>query len=237
MLSWQDKTILVVAPHPDDEVIGCGGLISKVKSQGGRVFVIYLTVGATADFNATSQSTQTERTNEIEKVTDYLQLDGWRLAFAGDDFHLQLDQMGQKRLINEIERGQTISLEHLRPNVLIFPHFADYNQDHRAAAQACFTACRPARPAEKFVPELILAYEAPMHVWNPGGEGPVANFLVTLSQGDIDHKVSAMDLYTSQTREVGHPRHGGTLRALAQLRGAAVGVPWAEGYYCHKMTV
>src|SRR4030066_862416 len=109
MLNLVKKTLLVIAPPPDDEVIGCGGLIIKIKSLGGKVYVLYLTVGDTADFTKKGLSTTNERLEEIKKVTQFLKIDGWRIAFPGDKYHLQLDMVSQRKLIHEIERGEEIS--------------------------------------------------------------------------------------------------------------------------------
>ena len=56
-VDWSRQRVLVLAPHPDDEVLGCGGLMSRVKDAGGEVYVHFLTVGDTADFSAAGLST------------------------------------------------------------------------------------------------------------------------------------------------------------------------------------
>src|SRR5687768_7892759 len=144
MLSLERPTLLVIAPHPDDEVIGCGGLISKIKAQGGKVYILFMTVGLSKDLSQGGRiSSAKQRIREIEDVAQRLQFDEWRIAFNGDNYHLQLDQVPQKKLIHEIERGKKISLEVIQPDILAIPMLQDYNQDHRAVAQAALTACRP----------------------------------------------------------------------------------------------
>src|SRR3989344_3474180 len=111
MVSLNKETLLVIAAHPDDEVLGCGGLISRVKEGGGKVFVLFLTNGTTADFSGKGISTAAEREEEIKDVSEFLRFDGYRIAFAGNKFHLRLDEaVSQKDLRDEIERGQ-ISIE------------------------------------------------------------------------------------------------------------------------------
>ena len=237
MLDLTDKTLLVVAPHPDDEVLSCGGLIGRIKAEGGRVYVLYLTAGATQDFSEGGSSTLGVREKEIEAVAAFLDIDGWRMAFAGDTYHLQLDRVPQRQLIHEIERGEDISLEVLRPDVLVFSSFADYNQDHRAAAAAAFAACRPAPQADKHVPALILSGEAPMEGWSfPYGKMQ-PNVYVGLSELDIEKKIRAMELYASQLRGKGHPRHLDVLRAFAQVRGSIIGAAYAEAFVVHKLAL
>jgi LmbE family N-acetylglucosaminyl deacetylase len=230
----QKLTLLVIAPHPDDEVISCGGLIARVKEEGGAVHVLFLTVATTKNFSNKPTSTQNERIKEIKAVAKKLNIDGWRIAFPGPKYHLQLDQVAQRDIIHEIEQGKKISLEALRPDILVFPLLSDYNQDHRAAAAAALTACRPAPHNEKFTPSLILSYESPMLTWAQPTEYARINFFVKLEDRHLNAKVGAMELYDSQRRAPHHPRHEETLRTLAKLRGSTVGTAFAEGYYCHK---
>ena len=230
------KKLLIVAPHPDDEVIGCGGLISKIKSLGGKVFIIYLTVGTTKDFSKKGVSTGDERIGEIKKVARFLNIDDWRIAFEGDEYHLKLDQLSQLEIITQIEKGERISLEKTRPDIIAFPWKGDYNQDHRTASTAAFSACRPSPKASKFIPDVILSYEEPMYQWTQSG-GFVPNFFVTLSRKNINDKIKAMSLYTSQKRGDGFLRGPRSLESLAALRGATVGTDFAEAYYSYKIQV
>ena len=111
MISFKDQKVLILAPHPDDEVFGAGGLIHRIKREGGKVYILYLTVGTTRDFSKRGGSTEKERVREIEKAAKFLKYDGWKIAFPGNDYHMKLDSVPQLHLINEIERGDKISLE------------------------------------------------------------------------------------------------------------------------------
>lgn len=237
MIDLQKKTLLILSPHPDDEVIGCAGLMQKVRAAGGKVFVLYFTVGMTKDFGKQRTSRAQERTSEIRRVVRMLGVHGWRLALPGDEYHLRLDGVPQKRLIHEIERGKKISLEEVRPDILAVPWVHDYNQDHRAVAQAALAATRPSPRADKFTPDFILTYESPMNQWSVSGTALAPNFYVTLTAAHMKKKVKAMGLYTSQVRRATHPRNGGSLTALARLRGAMVGEPFAEGFVCQKLVM
>ena len=228
---------MVVAAHPDDEVLGCGGLISKVKREGGNVFVLFITNGTTADFSPKGTSTADQRKKEIEAVVKFLKIDGYKIAFPGNDYHLQLDRLGQKNLIHEIERGRDISLEELKPDMFAFHSINDYNQDHEAVARAAFSACRPSAKANKFVPDTILSFEEPMDFWSLKGPNRL-NFFVELSEQELNTKLRAIELHKSQMKnEKGHPRHLDVIKSLAIYRGSAIGETFAEGYYCHKFKV
>lgn len=235
MNNFKTKTLLVIAPHPDDEVLGAGGLIKRFKDDGGKVYVLFLTVGSTSDFTKKGVSTEAERFKEINAINKFYKLDGWRIAFQGDLFHLQLDRLPLKQVIHEIERGENISLESLKPEIIAFPSLGDYNQDHEVAAKASFAACRPAPKKDKFVPEFVLSYEEPMETWSM--KPKQLNFFVSLSEAQINSKIKAMEIYESQKRKSPHPRSGEVIRSLAIVRGSSIGVNFAEGFFAHKIMI
>src|SRR3989344_4705017 len=136
MITLARQRLLVIASHPDDEIFGCGGLIYRIKNEGGKVFVLFLTVGTTKDFSKKGVSTIDERMREIERAAKFLRFDGYRVAFPGNEFHLLLDSLPIKRVIDEIERGPDVSIEAVRPTIIAVPTSFDYNQDHRVANQA-----------------------------------------------------------------------------------------------------
>lgn len=236
MTMLDNQTLLIIAAHPDDEVLGCGGLISKIKQTGGKVFVLFITNGTAQDFTIRGISTAKEREEEIEKVAKFLKYDGYKIAFQGEGYHLQLDRLPRKQIIHEIERGEKISLEKVRPNIVTIPYFGDYNQDHATVAQAAFSACRPAPRLNKFVPNFILSYEEPTDFWSLDTHRKL-NLFVELTTRQINNKIKALTLYKSQIRGKGHPRSVEVLKSLATIRGSTAGVAFAEGYYCHKLKI
>ena len=129
--SLKNQKLLIVSPHPDDEAIGCGGTIAKVKQEGGKVYVLFLTVGSTKDFSKIGKSTLFQREREVKHVAAFLQFDDYHIAFPGDKYHLKLDIIGQHRLMDVIERESSVSIENIKPTMVAFPSFASYNQDHR----------------------------------------------------------------------------------------------------------
>ena len=234
MVNLKDRNILIVAPHPDDEIIGCGGLIKRSQALGAKIHVLFLTVGTSQDYSSQGLSNESERRNEAENVAGSLGFSSWAFALPGDEFHLQLDQTPQREIINHIEKHPEVSLEATEPDIFIFPSVTDYNQDHRAASHAAFAAVRPNLRHHKHVPDLIMTYETPMDWWSQPPATRQPDLFVSLSESDLEAKVDAMHGYKSQVREHGHPRNQISLRALAALRGSTIGEPYAEGYYVHK---
>jgi LmbE family N-acetylglucosaminyl deacetylase len=230
----KQRTLLVVAPHPDDEIFGCGGLIYRVKQAGGKVYVLYLTVGTTKDFSKKGQSTLDERMREIEKVAKYMEFDGYRIAFPGDEYHLQLDALPQKKLIHEIERGEGISLEAIKPTTLAVPSSYDYNQDHRAANRAAITATRPVPDEFKHLVPVVLEYEFPYFTWTSEAERPSPNIFVSMDEKALKAKLHALSLYESQMKVKHGPisEHGAEM--LARMRGIHAGTHAAEAFILRR---
>lgn len=231
MTAWSEERLLVISPHPDDEVIGCGGLIAKAKDEGSEVLVQYLTVGDTHDYSANGFSSAAERTAEVAKVAELLAFDDWDVALPGNDHHLRLDTLAQRELIGLLEAGARLSIQRSRPSVVLIPQRCSYNQDHRVVAQAAMTCLRPVGPQHRFRPQAVLAYEQIADQWNVG-DGLAPNLFVELTRSQMDRKLDAMSAYVSQQRTHPHTRSREALESMAGFRGAHSGVAFAEAYHC-----
>ncbi len=237
MLNFKKQTLLIISPHPDDEVLGCGGLIKRVKDEGGKVYVLFLTVGVTLDNSKTGISTGHERVKEIENVAKYLKFDDYRIAFFGDDFHLKLDKIPQKDMMNEIENGIKISLNTIKPTIVTTPIYPDYNQDHRVCTEAVLAATRPAPVDTKPFQKVVLGYESvpTANWWNTNA--PNLNFYLSLKDEDLKTKLTALKLYRSQIRNGAHPRSTQSMKNLAHYRGIESGASAAEAFFTYRMIV
>lgn len=234
MVDLKNKTLFIVSPHPDDEVLGCGGLIKTVKDNGGKVYVLFVTVGNTQDYRKEGVSTADERLREIERVAKFLKYDDYRIAFTGDEYHLKLDNVAQLDLMKEFENGP-LSLNVLKPDIVATPLLSDYNQDHRAATMALFAASRPAPDETKPFQKTILGYESvPTAGWWDTGRN--LNFYLPLLNGELEAKIKALTLYTSQVRGGNHPRSLESIRTLARFRGIEAGENSSEAFYTYRLT-
>lgn len=236
MFGLKNQRLLVIAPHPDDEVIGCGGLIKRVKDHGGKVYVMYLTVGDTQDFSKKGKSTIAQRMRELEAVVTYLRIDRYSIEFSGDDYHLQLDLLGQRELMHHFERSSAVSVEKVKPTIVAFPSVYSYNQDHRIAAHAVHAALRPSEAVTKFVVPTVIAYEVPADSWSLHHQN-VPNFFVPLGRTELNAKLHALALYTSQNRPSPNPRSPDVLTALASLRGSLCASAFAEAFISYRSTI
>lgn len=237
MLRFESMTALVIAPHPDDEIFGCGGMIHRLKALDNKVYVLYMTVGTTVDFSANGRSTAEERIEEIKQVAAFLRLDGYDIAFPGDEYHLKLDAVPQKELVHAIERGGDISLQGLRPDIVLTPSSADYNQDHRTISCATMTAVRPGAPRYKCFQPLVLTYELPYHQWHMADTLPTPSMFVSLEQEDMSAKLSALELYKSQLKSPDSPLSLHGVQALAGYRGLQCGAAAAEAFQIKRFVM
>lgn len=237
MLLLESLTALVIAPHPDDEIFGCGGLIHRLKAAQSKVYVLYMTVGTTLDFSARGCSTSDERMEEIKSVAQLLKLDGYAIAFPGDAYHLKLDAVPQIDLVHAIERGGEISLQGLRPDIVLTPSGSDYNQDHRTISCATMTAVRPGSRTYKSFQPLVLTYELPYHQWNIADSLPTPSLFVSLDPPSMAAKISALRLYQSQLKSPESPLSIHGVEALAGYRGLQCGAAAAEAFQIKRFVI
>lgn len=232
LLDLSRQTLLVIAPHPDDEVLGCGGLISKIKKAGGKAFVLIMTVGDHKQFGSVSDTNL--RLKETQDVMSYLGVDGYEIALVGDDYHLKLDSIPQKTMIDLIESKSRVSIESVKPTILALPYKDSYFQDHRAVFEAGFAAARPRPRGLKHTPDMVISYEQPDVYWS---SKPFASDLLVDISRELDNKLMALSLYSSQSHPAPHPCSLENVRNIAKVRGSQICVDAAEAYHCYRYVV
>lgn len=211
--------VLVIAPHLDDEVLGCGGTIAKHVNEGDEVYLLIVTKGYFPDW---SEETIARQREEVSRVREIL---GLKEVFSLDLPAVKLDTIPQKELNDLI-------LQHVNkvaPEVLYIPHRGDVNKDHRLVFEAAMVATRP-KPGSTI--KKVLSYEALSATeWaGPLVENAfIPNVYIDISE-TIEIKLKAMSAYETELKEFPHPRSLETVSALAELRGASIGVKAAEAF-------
>lgn len=208
--------VLVMAAHPDDEAIGCGGTIAKHAGSGGEVHLCIVTRGYTPDW---SQEYLKNIEKEIEKVRETLGIKQVHLLGFPT---VKLDTIPQKELNDSIQRV----VDGVGPQVVYIPHRGDLNKDHRLLFEAALVATRPVdSPVRR-----ILSYEAlSVTEWGQPIEPFVPNVYVDIS-ATIDAKFEAIRTYAGELRPYPHPRSLEVVEALAKKRGSEAGVRFAEAF-------
>ena len=225
MKSLKNEKLLVIAPHSDDEVLGCGGLISKIKKEGGKVFVLIFNLGF--EKNDTKES-QDKRKQEVKEAMNALKVDDYHLVHEKADDNRDLDAEPLHSLIEVIESTSNVSLEKISPTIVAIPTIFSHHQDHVHVHNACIAALRPISTP---VSSVVLPYEAPEHSrWSSSGVFE-PNFFVEIDDV-IENKIMAFSKYNSQIRLGG--RDADSIRSQAKYRGQEVGKNLCEAFYVHR---
>jgi LmbE family N-acetylglucosaminyl deacetylase len=217
-------TALVVAAHPDDEVLGCGGAIARLTSDGWRVHVAFLADGVTsrADTPARHRKALDARQQAARTACEILGVAGVTFGDLPDNM---LDTVPRLTLARHVEE----LIAPLNPRMVFTHHGADLNVDHRRVHEAVLTACRPqaGHPVR-----TILSFELPSSTeWQAGslGRSFEPNWFIDISSV-VDRKLAALDAYRMELRPWPHPRSRRAVEHLAGWRGASIGVDAAEAF-------
>ena len=226
MTNFKNSRLLVIAPHADDEILGCGGLISKIKSEGGKAFVLIFNVGSVSEID--NQKATTKWKKETEKAMKFLKVDNYETIFDSPKDNRFLDSKPLHDIIRIIETESKVSIDKIKPNIVAIPTNHSHHQDHIQVFNAAIAALRPMRTP---MPKIVLSYEAPEHSrWSSNGSFE-PNFFLDI-KSFLDKKIKAFYMYKSQVRP-GH-RDNNTIKAQAEYRGKEVGVKFSESYHIHR---
>jgi LmbE family N-acetylglucosaminyl deacetylase len=211
------KSVLVIAAHPDDEVIGAGGTIAAHTAAGDSVYIAILTEGASVQFPGDVGKVALKK-RQAEEVAELL---GARELFTADFPDQRLDvtpQLEVNRFVESVARK-------VNPNLIYTHHFAELNADHRVAYEAAAVAARPFS-LPSFERLLCYAVDTLTHA---GQAAPRFNYYSDITE-TLELKLRAMQVYETELREYPHPRSLEALRHAAVSCGAAVGLRAAEAF-------
>ena len=209
---------LIIAAHPDDEVLGCGGLIQKYNNTE-EFYVLILTAGADTRYDKSMESVL--RSNAT-KANDIL---GTKELFFENLSNQKMDTGAILDITQLIEKY----INKTKPDRVYTHHIGDLNKDHQIIAEATFTATRPI--VGQVVKE-VYSYNVPSSTeWNfiEGEKIFVPNIFVDIKD-ELDVKLEAMKCYTSECRAYPHPRSPAALKAHANYWGLISGFEYAEPF-------
>lgn len=220
--------VLVVAAHPDDEVLGCGGTVARHSADGDEIRILILGEGVTSRDERRDPAT---RDAELREILDAAVAASRALGVSEPPVMVglpdqRLDDMPLIDVVKHVERA----IKEFGPEVVYTHHGGDLNADHRIVHQAVLTASRPVPGAGI---RSICAWETLSSTeWNGPAVGPpfVPTRYVTLSPADLDAKLAALNAYAAEMRPFPHPRSAEAVSALARVRGSQVGVERAEAF-------
>ena len=220
------QNVLVIAAHPDDEVLGCGGTIAKHVALGATVDVVILAEGITARSEIRSREGSKKELSELTKIAqaanDILGVNSLTLHNFADN---RMDSIDRLEVIKFVEK----LIDKFKPSVIYTHHSGDVNIDHRIIHEAVITACRPI--PDHSVKQLLFFEVASSTEWQPAVSAPyfAPNWFVDISDFLV-LKLKALEVYNTEMREYPHSWSIKALEYLARWRGATVGVQAAESF-------
>jgi len=216
------QSVLVVAAHPDDEVLGCGGTLARMASEGHDVHLLLLADGETARPRVKPSSKLAIRNAAADAAREIMGCSSVEVLGLPDN---RLDSLDLLDVVKPIEAA----VLRYAPGVVFTHHAGDVNIDHRIAHDAVLAACRP-QPHHP-VRQLLFFEVASSTEWRPPASSLsfVPNWFVDIS-ATLDKKLAALQAYDSELREFPHPRSLKGIEALARWRGATIGVDAAESF-------
>lgn len=216
--------VLIVAAHPDDETLGCGGVAARLAANGHSVHAAILGEGGTSrDDNIPSPSAAVSHLQGAARTAAEI------LGITSVSFHSYPDNRFDTVPLLQIVKTVEQIAKDIAPT-LVFTHFhGDLNIDHVLTSRAVLTALRPG-----VIPsvEKIFAFEVPSSTqWTFNTrERPFSPNVFVNIHPFLDRKIQAMEAYTSEARDYPHPRSAAALRAAASYWGSTAGLPAAEPF-------
>ena len=211
--------VLVIAAHPDDELLGLGATVARHVEEGDEVTAVIVSEGATSRYAEGAEGTLRDAARAAART-----LGVGDLRFLG-----MRDQYLDAGPIFEVTRPIEKVVSEVRPEVVYTHHWGDLNRDHRVVSEAAMVACRPVGDG---APRRLYCFETPSSSEWSSTDLSLA-FVPSVfvdATGTIEKKLAAMACYATELRPAPHPRALESLRARAQYWGQIVGKAYAEPF-------
>jgi len=214
------KKILIIAAHPDDEILGAGGVINKYYKKGDCVHCLILGEGETSR----GEDNQDEKLLELHRQ-------GREAAMKIGIDYLYFEKIPDQKFdsIDFLDIVKVVEkyIKQVKPDIVYTHYENDLNLDHKLTYQAVMTACRPCNdlcPKEIYSFEVLSSTE-----WQLEGEKFKPNIYVNI-ENEIEEKINALKEYKSELRDYPYSRSVEGVRILAQCRGLECNKRYAEAF-------
>jgi LmbE family N-acetylglucosaminyl deacetylase len=220
-----NNNVLVVAAHPDDEVLGCWGTMASLVQEGHKVYIAILGEGATSRYQARDQADQSKVERLVSDSQKVAAMIGAKQVFNYSLPDNRFDTLPMLDVVKIIEK----LVSQIEPAVIYTHHPSDLNIDHGVVFRATLTATRPLPGCpvrDLYTFEIPSSTEWSFSMYKPEFR---PNVFVDITD-TVDIKVEAMQTYKSESRSFPHPRSPESLRGIASRWGSVVGVEYAEAF-------
>jgi len=216
--------ILVVAVHPDDETLGCGGTLLRYKDEGDEInWLIATDIKKSEGFDS---SIIEKRDKEINKVNEVY---GFKSVYRLGLSTMRVDEYTMSELVGKISSV----IDKVKPNIVFLPHKSDVHSDHRYIFEAAYSCTKSFRCP--FIKKIYMMETLSETEFSPATKEDsfVPNMFVNIS-AFMDKKIKIINIFKSETGTHPFPRSERNLRALATFRGATSGCEYAESFVLLK---
>lgn len=219
----ENKKLLVVAAHPDDEILGCGATVARLVREGWTAATLILGEGVTSRGNARDPEKCRKELEDLRRCRDLANREiGVRRVFGAELPDNRFDGVDLLDIVKIVDRAKT----EFKPSLIFTHHRNDLNVDHRRTYDAVLTATRP---MEGESVRRVLSFEVLSSTeWNyPASFAPNVFYAVGAT---LEKKIAAMRRYKSELRAYPHPRSLKAIRNLAEYHGIRAGLGQAEAF-------
>ena len=216
------KNILVVASHPDDEVLGCGGTLYNLKKKGAKISALFLSDGESSRKHSKINKLIEDRKKQAVQAGKIL---GIKKMIFGNFPDNSMDTIPILKIIQFIEK----QIKKIKPDT-IFTHFeSDLNIDHQITSKSVITACRPIKNLS--VKSILFFEILSSSEWNISikNKSFIPNYFVDIKKS-LKFKLKALKCYKREMRKWPHPRSLEGVKLLSKTRGSSVGLSNAEAF-------
>ncbi len=219
-------TILVIAAHPDDEVLGCGGTMARLTSEGNNVFTLILGEGVTSRDRKRDLAKRENEIAELKKQAENAnRILGVKKVYTFDFPDNRFDSVPLLDIIKTVEEIK----DGIKPDIVFTHHLGDLNIDHQVTFKAVMASCRPTN--DESVKE-IYSFEIPSSTeWNAPSSLTyfMPDYFVDVNKS-LEIKINALKEYKTELRDFPHPRSLKAVELNAKYRGVKIGFEAAEAF-------
>lgn len=219
------STILVIAAHPDDEILGVGATIAKHIKNGDEAYALILGEGQTSRKDRREETSQSVVEELHKDSVNASKVIGYKDIFFEYFPDNRFDQVPLLDIVKAIEKY----IKQIKPDIIYTHHKGDLNVDHQYTCRAVMTGTRPVNGC--CVKEIYCFETVSSTEWNfsYGDDAFTPDTFVDI-ENTLDVKLEAMKMYTSELCELPHPRSLGNLEIVASRWGTVVGKKYVEAF-------
>jgi N-acetylglucosamine malate deacetylase 1 len=231
----KNKRIMVVAAHPDDELLGCGATMHKLINEFNcKIRAVILGEGITSRSEKREQDSWrkelSRHSKNVETATQCIGYTSFGLYNLPDN---RFDTVALLDIIKMVENEKNI----FQPEIIFTHHGGDLNIDHQRTFEAVLTATRP---IQNEIVNILITFETPSGTeWRASSDPKhfIPNLFIEVSEENLSAKIKGMEAYEFEKRDYPHPRSPEALKVLSKRYGVMMGGNYYEAFQIIRMNI